>query len=240
MPPKDSRELPIDRAREPRIEHYQTSLGSHEDVRWLQIAVDDSSCVKRANGIDQRAHQAAQALLSELRVGRLDDARDGFAAHELHGEETFVAVDVELEQLDDAGMIEVLEVPELAAESLIRVIPEAAEHLERHHVTTNRVVREIHVAEPTMSERSDVRITRLPPWRHEWRRGRRETARGGHWVDGERRVLWVWSGARWREIASQSNASRARLATAARQFSDASGDIGIVAFLRVDDEPLST
>ncbi len=131
---------------------------AEEDVRRLEIAVDDAAPVY---GLEPREHRPEHVGDRRHREGPLarrpDALFEGAARHVLHDEER--AVRIELEDAHHVRMVEPGSNPCLAREAHVRVAPRGAaadgQHLHGHVPIVKAVVREQHSAGRSGAERTD-------------------------------------------------------------------------------------
>ncbi len=86
------------------VEHLRVPAGRQHDVRWLQIAMNDLSGMRRFQGL-RHLHGDAKDILHRQRC-RIEPAPQRVAAHVLHGDERTPVFLARLIDLADVGMVE--------------------------------------------------------------------------------------------------------------------------------------
>ena len=133
-----------------------------EDVRRLEIAVDDASGMERGQ---RRQHARADRRRPRHAQRPLDhEVGQGVALEQLHRDEELALVLADLVDLADVGMADAGGRPRLAPEPLARalVARHRRQHLHRHRTPEPFVVRRIHHAHAALAQLAGDRIVPQP------------------------------------------------------------------------------
>jgi hypothetical protein len=111
-----ARETVAAACRDPEVEHHGAIVVCDQDVGWLEVSVHDAFGVRRGHGLTHLPEQRHRAPLVELIV--FDERRQGASAHELHRDEEFVLVLVQVVYAADARVRHAAGEEQLATEAL--------------------------------------------------------------------------------------------------------------------------
>ena len=129
------------RMRQAEIQHAHFAPRRDHHVAGLQIHVQDTTRVRVRYGIAEVAQDGERRLARQLAgPDALDQVAQQLSLEQFHRDEIHVAVAIEVEDVDDAGMGQRLRLVRLAAQCLQR-IGSTCEFLEQHldgHVTILR------------------------------------------------------------------------------------------------------
>jgi hypothetical protein len=135
------------RAREAEVEQHHASGGLDQGVRRLDVAVQAARAVQRRDGEGELGEARAQALGRARHV-----LAEGKPGDELHGEVPLLLLAEELEELDQVGMRQVGDHPELALEAVEPCGIRSLEALERDQGAVLPVARLVDVAEAALAQ----------------------------------------------------------------------------------------
>ena len=144
---------------DPEIQHlHQVVVGDH-DVARLQIAMHDAGTMRAPHGLRNLGGVAHDLVDAEGAL--LEEAAQGAAPHQLHGDEVDALVGVDLVDRDDARMIEGGGGLGLAEESFLasnRIAVAGWQHLQGDVAVQGLVVRQPHLSHPAVAKvaRDDV------------------------------------------------------------------------------------
>ena len=154
---RDSRGIVGDELREPEIEDLQVSELRHEEIRRLQIAMDDARFVRRGESVGEFDREIEKSFVVEAEA-----VAQRVALEELHYEE-WLAVDfVDLVDRADVRMIERRRRAGLALQTLDRrrIMQRLRNHLDRHHPPEPCVFGFVDHAHAALAELLDDSIVR--------------------------------------------------------------------------------
>ena len=167
-----------------------------EDVGRLQVAVDDPMIVRHLQGPGDRKRHRDGFLPGEPAAGA-EGLFDRLPAYQLHREVRLVPLLPEGEELDDAGVPQVLEGVDLGAEAGLQplVVGEVGrEHLDGDGRAGDRVDGFIDRTHPATAEPGADGVRSEPGWFHRGCRGG-EKERDRRWTAGKPRGRSLHSGA---------------------------------------------
>jgi hypothetical protein len=134
-----------------------------QDVGGLQVAVQLAVLVDHANAVDELCEERAQQIEAQAERGVAYVGDQVAALDALHRNEPVLPIGVKLVELDDVGVQDGPERPELVLEALELVRLHALQQLDRQVTLRVRVERGVHDAMPAPA---DLTLDRETPQPH--------------------------------------------------------------------------
>ncbi len=142
---------PVEPARQAEVRHERLSLGREEDVRGLEVPVDDAALVRVRDGARHLLDEEERALGRDAREGGVlplllrapDDARERATGREVHDDEPSAGGLAHVMDAHDVRVVERGDRARLLDEAGDLMLGAALEELERDDLPERRVARAV-------------------------------------------------------------------------------------------------